>query len=213
MVKRSLKKKRTQTGRGYSDRLKDYVIEKSMLIMPEFNSPPLTVFIPDCNLFTDNNCFNFNDLHIENTLEEIDAEYLQNRYLYLRPYRGEKTFIIGCGNNRLDCSNILNRNSDKCDLFHSNLYHNHRDAYTLDMTIVANPSIVAEFNRNLRLSKIPDNSFYFILFEGGGNPQDNPHEIQRLLNKYTTSMCISISPEIGYYIYSVWSNGVYTIYE
>jgi len=213
MVKRSLKKKRTQTGRGYVQALRDYVIEKSMLIDTEFNSPPLTIFTPLCNLFVDNNCFNFNDLHIENTLEEIVAEYLQNGYLYLRPYRGEKTFIIGCGNNRLDCSNLLNRNSDNCDLSHSNIYHNHRDAYTLDITLVANPSIVANFNKDLRLSKIPDNSFNFIIFEGGGDPRDNPIEIRRLLNRYTTSMCISVSPEIGYHIYSVWSNGEYNIYE
>jgi hypothetical protein len=212
MVKRSLRKKK-QTGRGYIDIFKDFIIEKSMLISSNFNSPPLTVFTPLCNLFVDKNCFNFNDLHIENTLDAIEDEYLKNGYLYLRPYRGEKTFIIGCGNNRLDCSSIFNRNRDECDLFHSNMYHNHRDAYTLDLTLVANPSIVADFNEDLRLSKIPDSSFNFIIFEGGGDPRDNPMEIQRLLNRYTTSMCISISPEIGYHIYSVWSDGKYSVYE
>ena len=212
MVKRSLRKKK-QTGRGYSDTLKDFVIKKSILIDSKLNSPPLTVFTPECNLFLDNSCFNFNDLHIENTLNEIKEEYIKNEYLYLRPYRGEKTFIIGCGNNRLDCSNIINRNSHDCDLLYSNIYHNHKDAYTLDITIVANPSIVADFNENLRLLKIPDNSFNFIIFEGGGNPKDNPMEIQRLLNKYTTSMCICVSPERGYHIYSLWSDGEYIIYE
>jgi hypothetical protein len=204
------KKNQIQIGKGYSDKLKDFVISKSAIIKNEFNSSPHVVFTPECNLLTDEFCFNFNDINIENTLDEIEDEYKKNGYLYLRPYRGEKTLIIGCGNNRLDCSGIINRNIEKCDLNHSNLYHNHRDAYTLDFTLVANPSIVADFNKDLQLSKIPDNSFSYILFEGGGNPDDNPAEIQRLLNKYTTSFCIGCD-EV-FYIYSFWLDGVYIKY-
>jgi hypothetical protein len=210
-MKKSLKKRKIQTGKGYSDRLKDFIIRRSVVIYNTFNSPPKVVFTPECNLLTDGFCFNFNDINIENTPEEIEEEYKKNGYLYLRPYRGEKTLIIGCGNNRLDCSGVLNRNIEMCDLNDSNLYHNHRDAYTLDFTLVANPSIVANFNGDLRLSKIPDNSFSYILFEGGGNPADNPAEIQRLLNKYTTSFCIGCDK--AYYIYSVWLDGVYIKYE
>lgn len=200
---------KNQIGKGYSDTLKDFIIRTSMEIFNQFNSPPTVVFTPECNLLTDKSCFNFNDINIENTLEDIEDEYKKNKYLYLRPYRGEKTLIIACGNNRLDCSNLRNRNSETCNLTHSNLYHNHRDAYTLDLTLVANPSIVANFNRDLILSKIPDNSFSYILFEGGGDPNENPAEIQRLLNKYTTSFCIGCDE--SYYIYSMWSNGEYTI--
>jgi hypothetical protein len=210
MVKKSLKKPKIQTGKGYTIKLKNYIISKAIVINQEYNSPPNTVFTPQCNLLKDEFCFNFNDVNIENTLEEIQDEYNKNKYLYLRPYRGEKTLIIGCGNNRLDCSNILNRNSKKCDLIDSNIYHNHRDAYTLDITLIANPSIVANFNQDLQLLKIPDNSFNLIIFEGGGTAEDNPDEIKRLLNKYTISMCIAMDNGL-YYVYSYWNSGEYII--
>ena len=211
MVRRSRKKNiNIQLGKGYPDDLKTFIIRSAINIETYFNSPPLTVFTPDCDLFTDDHCFNFNDIHIENTLDEIRSEYVRNNYLYLRPYRGEKIFIIACGNNRFDCSNFTNKNSVDCELLQYNMYHNHRDAYTLDITLVANPSIVANFNADLRLEKIPDNSFNFIIFEGGGNPEDNPHEIERLLNRFNTSMCIGMM-DGTYYVYSSWSNGIYYI--
>jgi hypothetical protein len=208
MIRKSRKKTNIQLGKGYHNEFKNFIIESAINIEAEFNSSPNTVFTPDCDLFTDRNCFNFNDIHIENTLEDIRTEYIRNKYLYLRPYRGEKTFIIGCGNNRLDCANITNKNSSECELLKFNSYHNHRDAYTLDLTLVANPSIVANFNKDLRLEKIPNNSFNFIYFEGGGNPEDNPDEIQRLLNRYTTSMCIGMI-DGKYYVYSFWNDGIY----
>ena len=211
MVRRSRKKNiNMQSGKGYPEELKTFIIRSAIDVQTVYNSPPLTVFTPDCDLFKDTHCFNFNDIHIENTLAEISSEYIRNNYLYLRPYRGEKIFIIACGNNRFDCSNFTNKNSVECELLHYNIYHNHRDAYTLDFTLIANPSIVANFNADLRLEKIPDNSFNFIFFEGGGNPDDNPHEIQRLLNKYTTSMCIGMMNG-HYYVYSFWSDGEYNI--
>lgn len=209
MVKRSRKKNiNIQSGKGYLDGLKNFIITSAIEIHARYNSAPLTVFTPDCDLFIENNCFNFNDIVIENTLDVIQEEYQRNNYLYLRPYRGEKIFVIACGNNRLDCSNFINRNIDECELLHYNMYHNHRDAYTLDLTLVANPSIVANFDADLRLEKIPDNSFNFIIFEGGGIPDDNPDEIQRLLNRYNTSMCIAMI-DGHYYVYSYWSDGVY----
>jgi hypothetical protein len=210
MIRKSRKKPNIQLGKGYLNELKNFIIESAIDIKTELNSSPLTVFTPDCDLFTDEHCFNFNDIHIENTLDEIRSEYIRNNYLYLRPYRGEKIFIIACGNNRFDCSNFTNKNIVQCELLDYNIYHNHRDAYTLDLTLVANPSIVADFNADLRLEKIPDNSFNFIFFEGGGNPEDNPHEIQRLLNRNTTSMCIGMT-QGTYYVYSFWSDGEYFI--
>ena len=210
MVKRSRKKINIQSGKGYLNTLKNFIITSAISIHNQYNSPPMTEFSPDCDLSIDQNCFNFNDIVIENTFDDIQLEYQRNGYLYLRPYRGEKIFVIACGNNRLDCSNFINRNIDECELLHSNIYHNHRDAYTLDLTLVANPSIVANFNADLQLEKIPDNSFNFIFFEGGGTPDDNPDEIQRLLNRYTTSMCIAML-DGTYYVYSYWSDGVYYI--
>jgi len=210
MVKKSRKKIKIQSGKGYLLDLKNFIITSAITLFNEYNAPPNTIFSPDCDLLTDDNCFNFNDINIENTLTIIQDEFIRNNYLYLRPYRGEKIFIIACGNNRLDCSNFINRNIDECELLHYNIYHNHRDAYTLDLTLVANPSILADFNADLFLEKIPDNSFNIIIFEGGGLPQDNPHEIQRLLNRYTTSMCIYMY-DGRYDIYSHWTEGRYII--
>ena len=208
MVKKSRKKTKIQSGKGYILQLKNFIITSAITISNDFNAPNFTVFTPNCDLFTDDNCFNFNDLTIENTLSDIQSEFQKNNYLYLRPYRGEKILIIACGNNRLDCSNALNRNMDSCDLLDNNMYHNHRDSYTLDMSLTANPSIVADFNADLFLEKIPDNSFNFIIFEGGAQPEDNPNEIQRLLNRYTTSFCIGMN-DGSYYIYSSWNSGTY----
>ena len=204
MIRKSRKKTNIQLGKGYLNELKNFIIESAIDIETKFNSSPLTVFAPDCDLLTDKHCFNFNDIHIENTFDEIMSEYIRNKYLYLRPYRGEKIFIIACGNNRFDCSNFINKNIVQCELLDYNIYHNHRDAYTLDFSLVAN------FNADLRLEKIPDNSFNFIFFEGGGNPENNPNEIQRLLNRNTTSMCIGMM-EGSYYVYSFWSDGEYFI--
>ena len=208
MVRKSRKKNiKIQYGQGYSNDLKRFIIASALEIG---SSREFVVFTPDCDLQHDENCFNFNDIDIENTFDVINDEYDKNGYLYLRPYRGEKILIIACGNHRLDCSNYINLNTEDCDLLDYNILHNHREAYTLDKDLVANPSIVAYFNSSLYLEKIPDNSFNFIIFEGGGNPDDNQAEIQRLLNKNSLSMCIGM--ENGeYYVYSCWDRGQYTV--
>lgn len=208
MVRRSRKKNiKIQHGTGYSEKLKRFIITSALEIG---SSSEYVVFTPDCDLFTDEYCFNFNDIDIENTFDVINEEYTNNGYLYLRPYRGEKILIIACGNHRLDCSNYINLNTEDCDLLDYNIFHNHREAYTIDKDLVANPSIVAYFDNDLYLEKIPDNSFNFIIFEGGGRPQDNPDEVKRLLNKNTISMCIGME-EGEYYIYSNWDRGEYNI--
>jgi hypothetical protein len=80
------------------------------------------------------------------------------------------------------------------------------------MTLVANPSIVAEFNGHIIFETIPDNSFDIIIFEGGGDPNDNPLEIKRLLNKNNLSFCICNSVIDGkMIIYSYWSDNKYII--
>jgi hypothetical protein len=212
MTRRSKKvktsKKIIQIGKGYNLGLKEFIISSAIAIH-EINRKPTINFTPECDLFTSDSCFNFNDINIETPVQEIIDEYMSRGYLYLRPYRREQTLIIGCGNNRLDCSNIHNRNDADCDLEKSNLEHNHRDAYTLDLALVANPSIVAVFKKDLVLSKIPDGSFRRILFEGGGDPRHNPEEIKRLLNKQS-SKCIDLSYE-GRPVFSKWVDGVYRV--
>jgi hypothetical protein len=208
MVRKSRKKNiKIQYGKGYPDELKRFITASAIEIGSDTD---FVQFSPDCNLLNDEHCFNFNNIIIENTFDVIHEEYVNNRYLYLRPYRGEKIFVIACGNNRLDCSNYTNLNLEDCDLLDYNILHNHREAYTLDKDLVANPSIVANFNNDLYLEKIPDNSFNFIIFEGGGDPNHNPAEIQRLLNKNSLSMCIGME-EGDYYVYSCWDRGEYRI--
>ena len=208
MVRKSRKKNMNiQSGKGYTSELKTFIIMSALEIGADSE---YVEFTPSCDLHNDEHCFNFNDIDIENTLDVITEEYENNGYLYLRPYRGEKIFIVACGNHRLDCSNFTNLNTDDCDLLDYNILHNHRDAYTLDKELVANPSVVANFNTDLYLEKIPDNSFNFIIFEGGGRPADNPYEIQRLLNRNTISMCIGME-DGDYYVYSCWDRGEYRI--
>ena len=208
MVRKSRKKViKIQNGKGYSNGLKRFIITTALKIG---SSADYVKFTPDCDLLNDENCFNFNDIDIENKFDVIHEEYATNWYLYLRPYRGEKTLISACGNHRLDCSNYINLNTEDCDLLDYNILHNHREAYTLDKDLVANPSIVAYFNNDLYLGKIPDNSFNFIIFEGGGDPTNNPAEIKRLLNQNSLSMCIGME-EGNYYVYSCWDRGEYTV--
>ena len=209
MVRRSRKKNiKIQSGKGYSHELKKFIIASALKIG---SSSEYVKFTPDCDLQKDENCFNFNDIDIENNFDIINAEYVHNGYLYLRPYRGEKILIIACGNHRLDCSNFINLNTEDCDLLDYNILHNHREAYTLDRELVANPSVVANFNEDLYLEKIPDNSFNFIIFEGGGYPEHNPLEIRRLLNQNSLSMCLGMEEGV-YYVYSCWNRGEYSIY-
>ena len=68
-----------------------------------------------------------------------------------------------------------------------NKYHNHTDVFTIDISLVANPSIVSNFNAESHYKTIPDNSFDIIIFEGSGEPSENSNEIKRLLNKNNLS--------------------------
>ena len=145
-------------------------------------------------------------LDITNDLTTIKKIYNFNHYLELRKYNHEKKLIIGCGN--------LNGMSDgylrKCTKETHDLvlkYHSHKDAFTIDLTSLVNPSIIGEFGRLTKFPTIPDNSFDIIIFEGGGDPRDNPEEIKRLLNKNSLSFCL----EMTNYIYSYWREGKYVI--
>lgn len=161
-----------------------------------------------------------NMLDINNDVEKITNIFTRANYLELRKYNGEKTLVIACGNRRIDDTNLNLYQSDTnyeyaIDNIHNrindNQYHSHRNAYTIDMTLVANPSIVAEFNGTLNFSlSLPDNSFDYIIFEGGGRPWNNDSEIQRLLNKNNLSFCIC-NGEGGYIVYSYYDYGQYHI--
>ena len=147
-------------------------------------------------------------LDITNDLATIKEIYKDFNYLELRKYNHEKKLIIGCGNLNGMSDGYLRKCTPKTlDLVLK--YHSHKDAFTIDLTSLANPSIIGEFGSSTKFPTIPNNSFDIIIFEGGGDPRDNPEEIKRLLNKNSLSFCI----ELGDYafVYSYWREGKYKI--
>lgn len=186
-------------GGDYKKSVIDYIVEKGLILEPIFNR-------------IDNAQFNLNNLVITHDLETIKDIYEKYRYLQIRKYNNEKKLIIGCGNKRLD-----NRNLDKCliedgcNQIHENIYHSHSEAFTIDISTLANPSIIGEFSAEMNFLSIPDNSFDIIICEGGGDPSTNPNEIKRLLNKNNYSFCICQNNYGRDVIYSEWRDGQYYI--
>jgi hypothetical protein len=188
---------RLQSGGDYDLDLIKYLREKGIEIDSYFNSDS---FI---------GVFNLNNLVINN--EKIKEIYNEHHYLELRKYNNEKKLIVGCGNRRLDDRNLHQCTTElKCNQIFENIYHSHTDAFTIDLSLLANPSIVARFSEESFFATIPDNSFDIIIFEGGGGPEDNPDEIKRLLNSKNLSFCIGMDDGI-YRIYSYWREQDYTI--
>jgi hypothetical protein len=155
--------------------------------------------------------FDLNKLKIIHSFGEIDRIYRSFGYIQLRPYNKERVLIIGCGNGRLDDRNIGNCSEYHCKQNEEYKFHSHENAYTIDLTLVANSSIVGDFNEDIKLRTIPDNSFEIIRFEGGGDPFSNDAEIKRLLDSNTLSYCISDHGTVGTYLYSSYREGVYSI--
>ncbi len=193
-------RKYKQKGGKYNEQMISTIVQLSQQINNEFNLPE---YISQ---------FDLNQLKIDNSLKYIERIYNEDHYLVLRKYNGEKKLMIACGNYRLD-----NRNLDPCDETNGcnqileNKYHSHRDYYTIDASLVANPSIVSDFNNSSIVFKtIPSNSFDLIVFEGGADPSSNPNEIKRLLNSNTNSFCISLN-ESKYVVYSYWFEGKYKV--
>jgi hypothetical protein len=146
-------------------------------------------------------------LVIKNNLSYIKDIFDQYKYIELRKYNGEKTLIIGCGNRRLDNCNIdICNKPNKCDRIQHNNYHSHDNCYTIDASTVANPSIIGKFDKDIIFKTIPDHSFNYIIFEGGGIPSSNNNEIKRLLKDDELSYCIDNDN-----IYSYYKNGEYII--
>jgi hypothetical protein len=154
-------------------------------------------------------CSFFYGLDILMSLDEIKKIFKEKKYIQLRPYRGEKVLVIGCGNKRLDHGNSVhdvNHSEEIMQKHNYNKFHSHYNEFTIDLSLVANPSIIGKFNENIMLGTIPDHCFDFIYFEGGGD--NNNTEIKRLLNNKTLSFCIDIDNGI-YYIRSYYNNGVF----
>jgi len=146
-------------------------------------------------------------LIIKNDLEYIRDIYNKYNYIELRKYNNEKTLIIGCGNVRLDNSNLdICSIQNDCDRIKENKYHSHDNCFTIDGSFVANPCIIGTFNDKSIFNTIPNNSFNYIIFEGGGVPSSNDKEIQRLLKNDELSYCIDNDK-----VYSYYYNGIYRI--
>jgi len=175
----------------------NYIKEKSSIIDSFYNQDRFF------------NMHNLNKLTINNDLNNIQNVFDKYKYIELRPYNNEKTLLIGCGNTRLDCGNLEPCESIERKNWYDN-YHEHKNTYTIDPTIVSNPSIISYFKENITFPTIPDHSFDLIVFEGGGEPTSNPREIQRLLKNTTNTFCINMI-EGKYVIYSYYLEGNYFI--
>ena len=158
-----------------------------------------------------NTIFDFDHLNIENTLEHILHLYEKFNILELRPYNKEHTLVVACGNYRVDNSNF-GKSYNVTSRPKFNLLHSHKNCYTIDASLTANPSTLSNFDSESKYGNLPDNAFTSIIFEGGGNPRDNPNEIKRLLNKKALSFCIYMDIEKGYRVYSCFDNDNYIIY-
>jgi len=161
----------------------EYIKESCKISEPEFNTDYYY------------NGHDFHNLSINYNLTEIKENYEKYGYIQLRKYNNEKILIIGCGNKRLDCGNI-----DVCSKEENiayNKFHTHENIFTIDMALVANPSIVSEIKLDKTYPTLQNDSFDLIIFEGseGVNALSNlDKEIERLLNTNTLSFCIASKP-------------------
>lgn len=196
-------------GQYLEDEVFNYVKEMSKKIDNFFNSND------NINKYEPSNIFYGLDISLE--LNEIKNIYDNYNYVQLRPYKGEKILVIGCGNRRLDYlgNSSPTEFTNEQHMKDKRLYdinHSHYNEFTIDLTLVANPSIIGKFDENTQFVTIPDNSFNLIYFEGGGDPKKNEEEIKRLLDSRTTSFCIRMKNGI-YNIYGHYENGEFKYFD
>ena len=188
-----------------NDQVIKYVKEKALVIDPYLNSDIfLSEFKPDSIFY---------GLDISMRFGDIQTIFNQRNYIQLRPYNGEKILVIGCGNKRIDSGGLkpyLNNSKEIKNKKIFDIYHSHHNEFTIDLSLLANPSIIGKYNSETKFLTIPNGSFDLIYFEGGGKPEINPNEIKRLLNNKTTSFCIGMADGF-YYIYSYYGDGIYHV--
>lgn len=117
--------------------------------MENFILSKLSEINDDCRLGSD---FSISDLDIGVNLETMKQLFIQtDGSLVMRPYRGETTLVIGCGNQvEGDYSG-----------------HSHKGCYTLDIEIFQKPSVLSNLEKS-SLSFIPNGSLHLVMSEGGG---------------------------------------------
>lgn len=127
--------------------------------------------------------FNFSNLTIDEEplfFENPDPKNLDtpDKMVVLRKYNGENILIIGCGNGRLDNGNLgsVGENSGEYD----SKRHIHKNCYTIDVAIVANPSVLCFFHKNTTFPFLKSKCFDKIILENINNDLVNKDEILRL---------------------------------
>ena len=191
-------------GGAYSeenDEVIKYIKEKSLIIHDLFNSSKfLTKYTPESIFY---------GLDIFMKLDDIKTIFDKHNYLQLRPYQGETVLVIGCGNRRIDSANLLPDIDDLSLITEKRNYdvsHSHHNEFTIDLSLLANPSIISKFDSTSNFLTIPDHSFKLIYFEGSGTTNININEIKRLLNNKTSSFCIMMTDGV-YHIHSYYIDG------
>ena len=115
-------------------------------------------------------------LGVTSTLDEMVDVWARNEAVLLRPYRQEKTLVVGCGNKPVafSCGLIDERACalypnyampiDIVDDFRAN--HCHVGEYTWNPDIGMNPSVVGRFGDTDATAFLPAHCFTQIIFEG-----------------------------------------------
>ena len=183
-----------------NDKVIKYVKETAFEINPIYNSPEILSEYEPASIFY--------GLNISMELGDITTIFDEYGYIQIRPYQGEKVLVIGCGNRRIDAGNLYHKKNTEERINYKRNYdldHLHLNQFTIDLTLVANPSIISNFGPDSRYYTIPDHSFTLIYCEGGA-PVNNDREISRLLDNKTTSFYIIV--ENGdYMVHSFYKDG------
>lgn len=122
---------------------------------------------------------------VENSIEKMVEIFKKSGYVELRPYKGEKSLLIACGNQipnyyishyekidpiEIDAIEEIEKNEDVQEYLmtpdgtlHADI-HKHEGCYTVDLDHNLNPSIIAAFGDN-PLITLPDGIFSKIIIE------------------------------------------------
>ena len=182
-----------------NDEVINYVQEKALIIDSYFNSPE---FLKKYKL------------DISTKLCDIKTIFNQKNYIQLRPYQGEKVLVISyCCSKRIDANNLLpyiNTSKSISDKINCDAPLSHNNQFIIDISLIANPSIIAKINSTSKFPTIPNHSFNLIYFEESIGTDINIDEIKRLLNNKTNSFCIMIK-EGDYHIHSYYTDDIFFI--
>jgi|SRR5271154_1265885 len=102
---------------------------------------------------------NIKQLNIDNSA--IEQDFQKHGVIVLRPYKGETTLIIGCGNN----PSFRNYTMEIHEIEREYKAHLHTGCYTIDLDPSMNCSVVGAFSYQT-FGNIPDNAFSEIITEG-----------------------------------------------